>query len=83
MTKNKTKENPKEIVECKMDNDMEEDKLKEKLLIDKNFISYNKKYSDDYNIWWPINVSYAGNKYYPASHSTYLKSKYKNKLIYY
>ena len=54
ITKNKTNENPKEKEENKIEKDLEEDYLKEKLLIDNKFITFNKKYSDDHNTWWQI-----------------------------
>ena len=53
ITKNKTNENPKEKEENKIEKDLEEDYLKEKLLIDNKFITFNKKYND-HNTWWQI-----------------------------
>ena len=56
---------------------------KEKFLLDSKFISYNKKFSTNKNTWWPVNVTYAGKKYYPASHSSYLNNEKKIKIYYY
>ena len=74
--------NYKEIIE-KEEDTYEEENIKEKLIIDKTFIDYQKKYNYDKSVWWPIKLVYGGKKYYAASHSSYLKNKKYDTLYYY
>ena len=73
--KNKKNNNNIKITE-KEERDSNIEEEHDKLLIDSNFIEYRKKYSFNKSVWWPINLSYAEKKYYPATHSSYLKKNY-------
>lgn len=57
--------------------------LNEPQLLDNKFISYEKKYSLDHKIWWPIKLYYGWKKYYTSSNAKYLSNKSTNIIRYY
>jgi len=54
------------------DTDLNIEEEHDNKLIASNFFEYKKKFSINRDVWWPINLSYGGKKYYPATHSSYL-----------
>ena len=75
------KENTSKSID--LDENNEKENLEEKLLINIDFIEYEKKYTNDKKVWWPIKLIYAGKKYYAANHSSYLKNNKVHLLYYY
>lgn len=57
--------------------------LNEPQLLDNKFISYEKKYSLDLKIWWPIKLYYGRKKYYRSSNAKCLSNKTTTYIIRY